>query len=871
MRNKYCLLRSLRNESDVEQHFIRPLLSDLGYNDTSIFTKKTIPAENIGKGKKRRSHIPDYAIKIGRYWVLVIEAKSPTEKVRDFVTEAQEYSSAINRSYIGVNPIKYCLVSNGKLTEVYPVDENKPILSLKFEDFALGNIKFEKLKDLLSLHSLRGDFTKVKDVFEFRKPSIGELKAIFQACHNLIRKKQSIGPKKAFYEFTKVLFVKMNEDKKIKAIKADRELEKKDFRFSLYYLDQAGKNAINSLFKDYRDDLERQVIRKEKKRIFSHTEEINLNPTTIREIVEMLQEIDLHSVEDDINGKVFETFLESAVRGKELGQFFTPREVVKFMTQLADMKIKKDKDSGDFIPEKILDPCCGTGGFLIFALSDLFKKLERLPISDKDKLKKIIKEQSLFGIDKSEDDIVPTTRMNMYLHGDGGSHIYMADALDKQLFIEDGLPAERVEELEELQTLFSNQKFDTILTNPPFSMKYEKKKDEEKKILEQYEIAFEGDDTTKMKSSLQSNVMFLERNYEFLKAGGKLLSVIDESVLNIKSNDDIRTFLRANFIIKAVISLPMNTFVNQDAGVKTSIIFLQKKNDADEQQPKVFMALVENVGHSSSGKPEPEKNQLVKLIDDYFEFEQTGLLPRNSIAFLTQLPENTSVRLDCEFYNPVHHKLIRDLNRLTKNTDYSVGLLPSVCVDGGVFLGKNPEEDKNEFEIGQDMEGCRYIKIEQMLDRYIDWDGCSNITGNFATNNPNKIIQFGDVLTPSRGDTIGKVDIVDRKNETAIAYSNIHILRADRNKVLPEYLVYYLRSDIGQMQINHYITGSLNPPQLIQEDLKRIVIAYPKSIKEQQKIIDKIKSEENKAIQLEKKSSEHLQNRNSIFQSEILE
>ena len=222
---------------------------------------------------------------------------------------------------------------------------------------------------------------------------------------------------------------------------------------------------------------------------------MNLSPSTIKEIVKLIEHLNLSVVEEDWNGRVFESFLEAVIRGKELGQFFTPRTVVRFMVSLANLKIKYDEDKEDYKPDLILDGCCGTGGFLIFALSDMFKKVEKIPV-DKEEFKKKIREKCIFGIDASEEDIVPIARMNMYLHGDGGSHIYMADTLDKEVYIEKGLkglPQERIDELTELKNMIEGGlKFDVMLTNPPFAIKYKKKDEDQERILKQYDIAYPG-------------------------------------------------------------------------------------------------------------------------------------------------------------------------------------------------------------------------------------------------------------------------------------------------------------------------------------------------------------------------------------------
>lgn len=623
MKNKFCNKADLRNESDVEQFFIIRLLKDLGYKDSNILTKHAIPAYVIGKGQKKQKHIPDYQLQIGKTPVLITEAKSPSEQVDKYVSESQDYAAIVNRGFIGKNPIQFVLITNGLLTKLVKVDENRSLVELKFEDFFDDNVKYKKLKDSISFNEIKKFFVAKEEIFEFRTPDLTELKGVFKQAHDLIRRKQKIGPKKAFYEFTKLLFIKMNEDKKVQD-KFDRNsnVAIKDFKFSVSAIENNDDMGwINTLFQNYRDELEDLVAKGKKKRIFSKNEKINLSPSTTKAIVEMIENFNLRSVEDDINGKVFETFLEAAVRGKELGQFFTPRSVVKFMTKLADLKIKKNTETNEYEPDIILDGACGTGGFLIFALSELFAKIPE-SLSDKNSLKNKIRKDCLFGIDASEDDIVPITRMNMYLHGDGGSHIFLADTLDKELNIENGLEKEIKEEREELKSILDIKKFDIVLTNPPFSMKYEQSKEDEKRILNQYEIAALSGTLTK---SLKSNIMFIERYFDLLKPGGKLLSVIDESVLNTegqgKSMQRFRQWLRERFVIRAIISLPKNTFVNADTGVKTSVLYLTKRINQKEEQPNVFMAISEDVGHNDAGRITSEWGDLGSILDSFKKFQ----------------------------------------------------------------------------------------------------------------------------------------------------------------------------------------------------------------------------------------------------------
>lgn len=625
--NIFCKKTDLRNESDVEQFFAIRLLKELGFKDSNILTKFTIPKHLIGKGAKKKEHRPDYAIKIGNTWVMIVEVKTPKNNIDEYVQEAQDYATIINRGYIGEDPVKFCLITNGLKTKLVLFNQNKPLVELSFSDFQKDNNEFIKLSELISYNKIKDNIKyRQENIFEFREPDIEELKGIFQICHNIIRNKHKYSPKKAFYEFTKLLFIKLNEDKQIHEKLAKGEsVNKDDFIFSIDWIDKQRRsdNPFNEiLFVKYRNNLEEEIENNKKRRIFQANEQLMLSSSTIKEIVKLLEHLDLKSVEEDLNGRVFETFLNAVIKGKELGQFFTPRSVVKFMVKMANLKISYDKEKEEYQPDLILDGCCGTGGFLIFALDDLIKKADKIP-TNKKKLKEKIKSECIFGVDASEEEIIYIARMNMYIHGDGGSHMFMADTLDKDMVIERGINKEIANEIDDLRGILKNTKFDVILTNPPFSLKYKTNNETALRILKQYELAYiYGKNNSSKIRSLNSNVMFIERYWELLKPNGKLLTVIDDSVLNTDSHRDIRNFIRNKFIIKAIISLPKNTFVNADAGVKTSILYLIKKEKEAEPQPEVFMAISDNIGHNDAGKPTPRLNDLPKILESFEKFER---------------------------------------------------------------------------------------------------------------------------------------------------------------------------------------------------------------------------------------------------------
>ena len=634
--NKFCKYENLKNESDVEQFFVLPFLQDLDFNPDFIETKKTIKEESIGKGAKRKSYAPDYICYLDKEHqkpVLIVDAKAPYEDARSGMSEAQMYASIIRRALDAPKSDQYCLGISGTRLILKHHDSNATISDLYFEDFEDDNPKYQGLKNKVSRNVLKETFKVDTPDFEFKKPPSDEaLKSLFEACHKLIWKTEKRGPSSAFYEFTKIMFIKLNEDRKLrddpdikKKIDASQPILREAIVFSTNWIEReetTDNNPINTiLFKNLRTELENQITEKKKKRIFDKNEEISLEPSTTKEVVRLLQHHDLHGVDQDLNGKLFETFLNATMRGKELGQYFTPRNVVLFMTQMADLKAGKSHI------DRVLDACCGTGGFLIEAMAIISEKVEKntaLTSIEKDELLHRIRNEYLWGIDAgTSPNLARIARINMFLHRDGGSKIYFADSLDKDLFIEKGIDEELKRDREELKDNIKKISFDVVLTNPPFAMKYERKKPNEQRILERYVLAYELRSGKKIpRASLRSAVMFLERYCDLLGEGGKLLTVMDESILNTDSAKPFREYIKKHFIIRAVISLPRNAFVKTESSVKTSVLYLRKKVSPDESQPKVFMAISKNIGHNDAGRDTPEENDLPKILEEFRKFEQ---------------------------------------------------------------------------------------------------------------------------------------------------------------------------------------------------------------------------------------------------------
>ena len=668
MRNLFVERADLASEADVEALVVDRLLAKLRYPDLAVKRKTALTKIAVARGRKKEQFRPDYVLLDRRSRpVVVLDAKSPEDQPEAYHYQVAGYALGLNQNYENENPVRYICVTNGVKLVLWYWDSATPLLKLEFGDFEEDNSAFVQLRSLISYGSI--DVARVMEgVFERERPDLNELIRVFNDCHNLIWKKEKHGPTDAFYEFAKLMFVKLREDRRIAdKIEAGEVPSLSDFNFSVKWIQEQVEKGVSEnpigdlLFRRIRVDLEEQITRKEKKRIFLREEVLNLRSETVVDVVERLQHFDLHGIDEDLNGRMFETFLNATVRGKELGQFFTPRSVVKYMVRSAGLRVR-----GKNLPV-VLDGCCGSGGFLIEAMAALVHAIDaRSDLTDREreKLKKRLYERHLYGIDAAE-KIARVARLNMYLHGDGGSTIYAADTLDKEIRSPMGLARDLVGEVEELRESLVDDglRFDVVLTNPPFSMSYKRSNKDEQRILNQYEIAV----TTVGKASAteKSNVLFLERYYDLMAPDAELLTVIDNTVLNGVDSQRYRDFILERFVLRQVISLPFNTFFRAQANVHTSILHL-KKREAGETQGHVFMAIMNNIGHDDHQHYTPERDNMPLLQQVYAEWCDHGVAPdlfepnhnpRENLgcpfqAFIVASEDLDKRRLDAFYYSP---------------------------------------------------------------------------------------------------------------------------------------------------------------------------------------------------------------------------
>jgi type I restriction enzyme M protein len=855
----------LTNESSVEQFFVIRLLADLGYADSFIKTKDVLPWKDIGRGRKKEKYRPDYMLYINDKPKIVIDAKSTIERVSDYFYQVSGYSLATNQEYEDENPVEYCILTNGLITELYRWDKKAAILVLSFDDFVDGNAKYEQFKTIVSYKAIEDAIkAKVKeDTFQFEKVDPHELIGIFKACHNIIRRKEGKSPSKAFYEFVKLTFIKLNEDRKlrkdpdiVKMITTQHVIPKEKAIFSLNWIkseEKTDENPVDSiLFKNLRDQLEVEIEKHRKKRIFDPDENLRLKPSTIKKVVKLLEHRDLFGVDEDLNGRLFESFLSATMRGKDLGQFFTPRSVVKFMTKLADLQVAKG-DSEKYQTDNVLDGFCGSGGFLIEAMTELQRRTEakqNLTNAERDTILAKLREDSLYGIDMGEAElpIARIARINMYLHQDGGSRIYQTDFLDKKVKIESGLPRELIKDIQEFKDKLTkeNVRFKVVLTNPPFAMKYESSDEDDAEIMKQYNIAFitekDEKETAKLRKALRSSIMCLERYHDLLERNGKFLTVMDESILNTDTQQYVRQYIKSNFIIKAVISLPRNTFVNAESAVKTSVLYLRKKGTGDEGQSNVFMAISNNVGHNDAGKPTPSLSDLDTILEQYDIFEKNGHVNYergDTLCFAVSDLSNRTDRIDAHYFDPRYAKTLNEIKEIATRKGMQSGKLGSLLLQED----EKPKITGGATPLGAtyvtDDIGIKFLRVQNIGANYLSLDDAVYIPRIFHDGDLKRSqLKPNDVLLTITG-TYGVSAVVPANFGEANINQHVVKMEVDNAKIDSHYLALYLNTKLARRQFDRNVTGGTRLA-LDYPSIAELEVLYPSDLNKQYEIAKKV-------------------------------
>lgn len=426
---------------------------------------------------------------------------------------------------------------------------------------------------------------KGEDASDIAPVAREDLIIAIKKCHQTLWGGGRLSPPTAFGELCKLIFVKISDEQKPR-----KNGEPYQFQIKTHEPSSKLAERINVLYNE-------QKVKDPE--VF--TESIKVDDRVLRTVVSHLEAINLNKTDLDVKGVAFEQFMDGFFKG-DFGQYFTPRPIIEFCVKM--MKPEQDWD--------VLDPSCGSGGFLLHALDymrnqagDYYEK----GTVDYFNYWHDFAAKHLFGIEIN-DEIARVAKMNMIVHDDGHTNVISHDAL------------ESIDKMHDHNRGFAENRFDLILTNPPFGSTINLA---EKPYLSTYELGNNVDAKGKKKprKNQSSEVLFVERIWQFLKPGtGKAAIVLPDGILTNSSMQYVRDFILEKFQLLAVVSLPQCAFAHFGAGVKASVIFVRKRKDSEKPNgdEAIFMAAPELIGYDATGRK--TESQLDEIVSKYEEFRK---------------------------------------------------------------------------------------------------------------------------------------------------------------------------------------------------------------------------------------------------------
>ena len=592
LKNKELVLTP---EERVRQEYICRLVNHYGYDISQMDQELQVNNSHRGQGKARADIVvwKSASAKSNEdAATIVIECKA------EHITISEEdYFQGYN--YAAWAGADFFVTTNLKETRVFKVVKGKLPKQL------------EEIVDIPKAEELTND-KKIKELLSQTKAfTRDEFSKLLFKCHNIIRNNDKLSPEAAFDEISKILFIKIRYERE----SDEGQIFSKDrFVSNRKVYEKLNKEmGVNDAIPFYQNLFEKTKKQFENDDLFESNDTIKIKEASFEAIVKELEVYNLSRTADDVKGIAFEKFLGKTFRG-ELGQFFTPRTIVDFIVSVLD------PEEGEII----CDPCCGSGGFLIKAFEYVRDKIEKDIQSVKEQIKfqmfnkeyESLSQKKRTEIDELVDDyfdilnreldtkmeggrlnnlskncifgtdanprMARTAKMNMIMHGDGHGGVHHHDGLLN------------------VNGIFENR-FDVILTNPPFGSRVEKDlkiteadkfTDQEKikhytKIYgEKYTNALKqvNDNINKPVLSLYKSgnlstlteVLFIERCLNLLKPGGRLGIVLPEGVLNNTNLQNVRELFEGMAKIILITSIPQDVFMASGATVKPSLMFFKK-------------------------------------------------------------------------------------------------------------------------------------------------------------------------------------------------------------------------------------------------------------------------------------------------------
>ncbi|MBI4646540.1 MAG: N-6 DNA methylase [Bacteroidia bacterium] len=644
----------------------------------------------------------------------------------------------------------------------------------------------------------------------------------FEEIHNYIYANDGLSTQQTLEEIIKILFIKIfDENNKVNQFQISSD--------ELSHLKQ--NNTATNFVRRITNLIEE--TKREFKDVFDADEKIRLSNISLGFTINKLQTISLSGSSSDAKGLAFQKFLAHQEKDGR-GQFFTPEPVINFCVEIIQPKPN----------EIIIDPACGSGGFLISSLNYLLKN------NSKTKAETYIS-KNLVGLDINK-SIARIAKMKLLLEANGQANIFCTNSLD---------------DIDEIKLTISealNQKsfegFDIVLTNPPFGTVG---KITNTKILSRYDLGYKwtgADDkyykTKTLSNGLAAEILFIERCLQLLKEGGRLGIVLPNGHFENPSLEYLRFYIKQKANVLAIVNLPQETFIPYGTGVKTSLLFLEKETANSKTKYPIFFSKIKKPGYhgNKNGTPVYKKDKygmtlkgkngipiidedFSTVIEDYKAFQKKPIIETEN-SFSINFNELNG-RFDYDFYSPDNRKMLTVLE--SKNAK-------RLCEIAEIIKVKSKKLNQSDKTV-------EYVELSDINTHSFEIINTTNYLVHELPSRASYELKTGDIITAVAGNSVGTAKhataLVTEEFDGCICTNGFRVLR--NFKINPYYLLYFLKSESFLKQMYMYRTGAAIP-NVSDYDLANILINLPdeKTIKQ---IGDKVK----KAFELRQESKKQLE------------
>lgn len=705
-------------------------LENLGWKlkgkDKNVFFEQ--PKTELER-KKLGGKRPDYVLysKESEKPLIVIEAKKKGSRIDEALEQGIGYARAIDAPLV--------FATDGVFCKAFHTGANRPpILN--------GEEVDEFIREALALRYLTSyEVNTVSPKVQYDRK---ELIRIFDEANNMLRGEGLRAGIERFGEFANILFLKLISESE-QAKKEHGEPTKFDMACSwdaikgipastrIEYINKTVYDKLNAL---YETD------------IFTP---LQIKDTGIlKDIMDKLDPLMLTDVDSDVKGDAFEYFLKASTSTKnDLGEYFTPRHIVKTMVRLVNPQIG----------EKIYDPFCGTGGFLIESFRYIYNNMART-----DANLALLRENTVYGNEIT--NTARITKMNMILAGDGHSNIEMKDSLAN--------PVDGTETYMDESGKIHHRGFDIVLANMPYSQKT--------KYGSLYDLPSTNGDSICVQHCMKA--------INSAAPNGRMALVVPEGFLFRKDLTKTREYLLDHCQLQSIISLPQGVFLPY-TGVKTDIIYATKVNQkvkSSEKKKTFWYFDVKSDGYTlDNHRRKLDSPSDLSKYEEYRKLDEDQANDMLKVGFevipLSKVRQNSSILVGSRYRTQTE-----------KNTKYPLISLSDenyfqIC-SGGTPSSTVPEYwngDINWITLA-DLPADDFVTEIRTTQRTISEQGLNNSNA--------KLLPKNTVVVSTRA-TIGRVGIARTELATNQGFKNIIVRRPD--EILPEYVAYILTSQTDFM------------------------------------------------------------------------